>query len=204
MLIAGAWMACGVCHAAVAVDAEPKEWPANSNRHQVVIERIAKTDAENQHIALAESTLPAREAVTQAFAAAPTNKDKPLPADKNLWWYAEQIGVKLPYAVTGEAVDYYKGLVEGWKMAKRQRYVEPASKLSYTASVKFEEVFKQDGKAFEKVHVVTLKLEFNADFTTEGTMALRFSKTRQVVISAGGKVLAVFGDGKTEAPLMAI
>ena len=84
------------------------------------------------------------------------------------------------------------------------RYVEPSSKLSYAAAVKFEETFKQGDKVFENVNVVTMKLEFSADFTAEGTMALHFNKTRQVILDASGKVLAVFGDGKTEAPLMAI
>jgi len=54
------------------------------------------------------------------------------------------------------------------------------------------------------VDVVNLKLEFNADFTTEGTTGLRFTKTRQVVIDAAGKVVAITGDGKTEAPMVAI
>ena len=203
-MIASLTLALGISQAAMVPGAEPKEWPANPARHQVKIERIAKTAAEKQLIATAESAVPAKEGIARLFAEDPATKDKPLPADKNLWWFAETIGIKLPYAITGAAVDYYKGLVEGWGKAKFTRFIEPNSMLSYTATVKFEETFKQGDKVFEKVNVVTMNLEFGADFTAEGTMALHFTKTRQVVLSASGKVLAVFGDGKTEAPLMAI
>lgn len=204
VVVAGIMMAGGASHAAMPPGAEPKEWPANADRHQVTIVRNAKTAAEKQLIATAEAALPAKAEIARAFTEDPENQGTPLPADKNLWWCGEKTGVKLPYAITSDAVAYYKGLVEGWQKAKFTRYIEPSSKLSYTATVKFVDQFKQGDKVFEKVNVVTMELEFGADFTAETTTALHFNKTRQVVLDAGGKVLAVFGDGKTEAPLLAI
>ena len=197
-------MACGISHAAMTPDSKTQEWPANPARHQVVIETYARNDAEKRLIAIAEAAVVPKEELARAFAEEPANKDKQPPTDKNAWWYAEKMDVRIPYAVTGAAVEYYKGLVTKWSKTKMTRYIEPNSKLLYMASVRHEDTFKLGDKVFDKVDVVNLKVEFSANFTTEGTMGLQFTKTRQVVIDATGKVVAVSGDGKTEALMIAI
>ena len=76
--------------------------------------------------------------------------------------------------------------------------------MDYSAAVSHHETFERDGRTFREVEVVELKLAFHADFTQEGTQGVHFTKTRTVVLDRKGTVIAVFGDGPTEAPVLAI
>ncbi len=176
----------------------PKEWPANTNRHTVVIVRSASDDAGRALIVRAEGLQPDRAELAKAAG------DVPLPREGKVWWFREQFGIRLPYAVTGDAVTYYTGLVTGYGKTRMKRYAEPSSALKYTAAVKPHERFEMDGKSWQNVDVVTLKLEFRQSFCATGTEAFGFTKERTVVFDAQGKVLHVSGDGVTDVPVMAI
>jgi hypothetical protein len=176
----------------------PKEWPANTNRHTVTIIRSAGDDVGRALIARAEGLQPDRVELAKAAG------DVPLPTKGKVWWFREQFGIRLPYAVTGDAVTYYTGLVTGYGKTRMKRYAEPSSALKYTAAVKRHERFELDGKSWQNVDVVTLKLEFRQSFCATGTEAFGFTKERTVVFDAQGKVLHVSGDGVTDVPVMAI
>ena len=176
----------------------PKEWPANAEKHTVVTVRIASDDAGRALIARAEGLQPDRVELAKAAG------DVPLPPKGKVWWFREQFGIRLPYAVTGDAVTYYTGLVTGYGKTRMKRYAEPSSALKYTAGVTRHERFELDGKSWQNVDVVTLKLEFRQSFCATGTEAFGFTKERTVVFDAQGKVLHVSGDGVTDVPVMAI
>ena len=149
-------------------------------------------------IARAEGLQPDRAELVKAAG------DVPLPREGKVWWCREQFGIRIPYAVTGDAVTYYSGLVTGYGKMRMKRYAEPSSALKYTAAVKRHERFEVDGKNWQNVDVVTLKLEFRQAFCASGTEAFGFTKERTVVFDAQGKVLHVSGDGVTDVPVMAI
>jgi hypothetical protein len=176
----------------------PKEWPANADKHTVVTVRSASDDAGRALITRAEGLQPDRAEMTKAAG------DVPLPREGKVWWCREQFGIRIPYAVTGDAVTYYSGLVTGYGKMRMKRYAEPSSALKYTAAVKRHERFEVDGKNWQNVDVVTLKLEFRQSFCASGTEAFGFTKERTVVFDAQGKVLHVSGDGVTDVPVMAI
>ena len=176
----------------------PKEWPANTNKHTVVMVRNASDDAGRQLIARAEGLQPDRAELVRAAG------DLPLPREGKVWWCREQFGVRIPYAVTVDAVTYYAGLVTGYGKTRMKRYAEPSSALKYTATVKRHERFELDSKNWRNVDVVTLKLEFRQSFCASGTEAFGFTKERTVIFDADGKVLHVSGDGVTDVPVMAI
>ncbi len=176
----------------------PKEWPANTNKHTVTIVRSASEEAGRALIARAEGLQPDRAELVKAAG------DVPLPREGKVWWCREQFGIRIPYAVTGDAVTYYTGLVVGYGKARMKRYAEPSSALKYTAAVKRQDRFELDGKTWQNVDVVTLKLEFRQSFCASGTEAFGFTKERTVVFDAQGKVLHVSGDGVTDVPVMAI
>ena len=176
----------------------PKEWPANTNRHTVVIVRSASDDAGRALIARAEGLQPDRAELAKAAG------DVSLPREGKVWWFREQFGIRLPYTVTGDAVTYYTGLVTGYGKTRMKRYAEPSSALKYTAAVKRHERFELDGKSWQNVDVVTLKLEFRQSFCATGTEAFGFTKDRTVVFDKEGKLLHVSGDGVTDVPVMAI
>ncbi len=176
----------------------PKEWPANADKHTVVTVRSASDDAGRALIARAEGLQPDRAEMTKAAG------DVPLPVKGTVWWFREQFGIRIPYAETGDAVTAYTGWVVGYGKARMKRYAEPSSALKYTAAVKRHDRFELDGKNWQNVDVVTLKLEFRQSFCASGTEAFGFTKERTVVFDAQGKVLHVSGDGVTDVPVMAI
>ncbi len=206
MALAGLLMVAGIAdpvfaRRAITADAGregPKEWPANTNRHTVTIVRNALDDAGRRLIARAEGLQPDRAELAKAAG------DVLLPREGKVWWCREQFGIRIPYAVTGDAVSYYTGLVTSYGKTSMKRYAEPSSALKYTASVTRQERFELDGKSWQNVDVVILKLEFRQSFCASGTEAFGFTKERTVIFGADGKVLHVSGDGVTDVPVMAI
>ena len=92
----------------------------------------------------------------------------------------------------------------GYAETRRSRYAESSNAWQYTGGEKRQERFGLDGKPWQNVDVVTLKLEFRQSFCATGTEAFGFTKDRTVVFDAQGKVLHVSGDGVTDVPVMAI
>jgi len=188
----------GSAIAAVTPDSTPKDWPADPKKHQVTIRREARDDAERRLIATAEAALPPAADVRKAAGEAK------LPDTDKLWWYKEELGLRIPYAITSDAVAYYTDLVKTYAKQTFNRYVEPSSRIEYQASVKSHAEFTHDGKSFRDVRVVTLKLSFTQNFCATGTEGMSFTKERVVVLDAKGTVVHITGDGPTETPILAI
>jgi len=184
--------------ASVLEGSKPKEWAASPDRHQVIIQRTAANDTEKQMIAAAEAAYPAKSEVVAA------GKMEPAPAEDKLWWYKEMLGIRIPYAITTGAIEYYSGLVESYKKKALTRYAQPSSKFSYAASASFKESYTQSGKSFSRVYVVKMKLFFEEFFVATQTEGIHFSKEREVILDTNGKVLQITGDGETEVPMLAM
>jgi hypothetical protein len=184
--------------AAVVPGAEPKKWPATAERHKVVVTREAVTEADRRLIAAAEAAQPPRAEVQKAAG------ETKLPASGPLWWYKEQLGLRIPYALTGEAVTYFTELVRKYGKESFTRYSEPSSRVAYTAKVAEHESFTHGKETFANVRVVTLKLEFGQNFCATGTEGLAFTKERTVIFDTAGALLLIIGDGPTETPILAI
>jgi hypothetical protein len=185
-------------HASMLPDAVQKEWPANPARHVVTIKRVSNNDAEAKMIAAAEAAVPAKADVLAAA------QQDPAPAGEKLWWHDEQLGIKIPFAITGEAVAYYSALIDGYGKQALTRYIEPGSEMTYQASVAAAESVELDGKTFKNVFVVSMSLMFSENFAATSTEGMMFSKERKVVLDKDGKVLHVSGDGPTQAAIVAI
>ena len=188
------------CKAALLEGTEPKEWPADPARHVVKVERVFQNDAESALITVAEN-LAANE--KELLAAAQKQDEAAKPVAKQ-WWYYEALAVKIPFALTADAVSYYTELVNGFGKQKLSRYSAPGSNFHYQARVSKHESFEIDGKTFTNVSVVTLSMTFSQHFVTTVTEGMDIAKTRTVVFDAAGKVLHTSGDGETQVPIMAI
>jgi hypothetical protein len=208
-----AWAAfSGPVTAAMEPDSKPKEWPADPAKHKVTISREATDDKQSAMIAAAEAAQPTKETLRKAADAGDRNdppglaqpKEAPLPAGDKVWWYKEQLGIRIPCAITADAVAYYSELVGKYGKQAFNRYIQPSSSLDYHAGVKFHKEFKLADKTFNDVHVVTLKLTFDQNFAATQTEGMHFEKERVVILDAKGKVLHISGDGPTEVPIMAI
>jgi len=194
--------------ASVTPDSQPKDWPANPAKHQVVIRREAADAKQSEMIATAEAVQPSAEALRQAAEAnspgSAQSKGPEASAGDKVWWYGEQLGIRIPCAITADAVVYYSDLVVKYGKQAFKRYAEPSSRLDYHASVKFYKAFKLGDQTFTDVHVVTLKLAFSQNFAATTTEGMHFQKERVIVLDANRKVLQISGDGPTEVPILAI
>lgn len=198
--------------AGITPDSKPKNWPANPAKHRVVITREAADAKQTAMIAAAEAAQPSKETLRQAAEAPDRNdplglaqpKGGKVPVGDKVWWYKELLGIRIPCAITADAVTYYSDLVEKYGKQVLKRHAEPSSRLDYHANIKFHKEFKLGDKTFNGVHVVTLKLTFDQNFAATATEGMHFQKERVVVLDAKGKVLDISGDGPTEVPILAI
>lgn len=181
-------------------EAGPKDWPANPAQHQVVIKREATDAKQSAMITAAEAAQAAKDKLIKAHQE--DAGQPPIPQGDKVWWYEEKLGIRIPYAITNDAITYYSDLVA--KNAKQafKSYAMPSSRLDYHAGVEFHQEFKLDEKIFTNVNVVTLKLNFSANFTAEATSGLSFEKKRIVILDVDNKVLLISGDGPTEAMVL--
>jgi len=178
----GLLLAALAARGAMLPGSQPKAWPMNPAKHVTAITREAADDTGRKMIAAAEAAAPGT----------------------NAWWCGERNRIRIPYALTHEALAYYTALVQGYKQRAWKAYIEPNSKLEYTAAVARRDAFTANGKTYANVYVVTLKLTFAANFTEDATAGVHFSKERTVVLDAQGTVLKITGDGPTEMPMLAI
>ena len=198
LALAVLWLAlAALLHAAMLPGSKPKKWPANPARHTVTIDRKAADPKEAALITAAEAAVPDAAALKKAIG------DGPAPEDASQWWCGETLGIRIPFALTGDAVRYYSALVEGYRKQELERYSEPSSSVGYHATVERHAEFELDGKAYKDVQVVTLKLAFSQHFAATVTEGMDFQKQRTAVFDASGKLLALSGDGATQAAVMA-
>jgi len=189
---------------------QPKKWPANPEKHQIIVNREVDNDREASMIAAAEDAVPSKESLLKALEAPDRDdplgllgpKPEKLPEGDKVWWYQEKLGIRIPAAITGEAIEYYMGLVEQYGKQSVTREIEPSSRLEYLATVAFHPEFKIDDKSFEAVQVVNLKLIFDQSFAATAGDAMHFEKTRIVVLDDNAKVLYISGDGATAVPIL--
>jgi len=194
-----AWLASGLpVSAAMLEGSKPQDWPADASQHQVVVRREAADEKQSAMIAAAEAAQAPQEALNKAAGEGGAAK-----GDK-VWWYQEQLGIRIPFAITGDAVAYYSELVGKYGKQTFTRYMKPSSRLDYHAAVTFQKEFKLGDETFKDVYVVTLKLSFEENFAASTTEAMSFKKDRTVILDADGNVLHIEGDGETEAPMLAI
>ena len=113
------------------------------------------------------------------------------------------MGVCIPCAITAEAVAYYKDLVNKYGKQTVKRHQAPSSDVNYQASTIFKKEFIIDGKTFNDVNVITLKLAFNQSFCASGTEGMHIKKERIVIVDDAGIVLHISGDGPTGVPIFA-
>jgi hypothetical protein len=113
-------------------------------------------------IAAAEAAQPSNEALSKALEAGERNgapaldppKQALRPAGDKVWWYQEALGIRIPCAITADAVVYYSDLVGKYGKLDFKRYAQPSSHLDYHATVAAPQKFEHQGQTFKDVHVV--------------------------------------------------
>lgn len=184
--------------AAMLEGSKPKDWAAAPEKHVVSVRREAADEKQSAMIAAAEAAPVPADVLRRAAG------ESEIPVGEKVWWYKEELGIRIPCGITADAVTYYSDLVGKYGKQALNRFMQPTSRFDYHAAVAFHKQFEHEGKAFKDVHVVTMKLTFSQNFVATQTEGMRFQKERVVILDAAGKVLHIAGDGPTEVPIMAI
>jgi len=151
---------------------------------------------EERLLRIAEEAYPPPDAILAIAGRYASKQD--LGREKHLWWYGEFDGVRLPYAVTMDAVRYYLALIQATARGDSSQtggIPMKRANFSYTASVSpRQSTLSRDGRVFEDVYTVELRLSWSN--YCGSLCACSFNLNRTVVLRADGTVLCVFGDQK--------
>lgn len=115
---------------------------------------------------------------------------------KDLWWWNDFDGVRLPYAITTSAVVYYRQKIREFRGGdfKATRGIKMFSaNMKYVSDIKYHVDFTQGKRKFRGVYVVKMQLIWEQ--TCGSVCGMYFNRERTVVLSKNGNVLAVSGDG---------
>jgi len=160
------------------------------------VHRNARRSEMERLIRIAEETYPQPDAILPIAESRPGRQA--LQKEKRLWWYGEFDGVRLPYAVTMDAVRYYLGLVQAMgrgDSTQTKGIRMKRAEFSYHANISERPAtYSRDGRVFNDVFVVELGLRWSNYCGL--TCACFFHLDRTVVLRRDGTVLCVFGDQK--------
>jgi hypothetical protein len=168
-----------------------------AREYKKTIERNFTTDFEKELIDKAESYYPPREDIINAI-----SKETIEIPDTLYWYYDDFDGVRIPYCITVDAVNFYSGLITNLNKNKTANFFITA-KFAYKADVSFHEIYYSPSKnskeeevtreRFESAYVVTLQLGWEDDCGS--LCGLSIYKQRIVVFNKEGELLKVFLDG---------
>jgi hypothetical protein len=161
------------------------------------IKREFKNADEEALIKAGEAVIPDRAEVLKAMRK-PDLDSKEAGEAKNLWWHATFDQVRVPYAITSDAIQYYSGLIDAFRkgdFSGSAKIKMLKANMNYVAKAEMQEEYEIEGKKFSAVYVVTLELSWSQ--YCGSTCAMGFQKKRVVVFDKTKKLLGVFLDGKT-------
>ncbi|MFO7526851.1 MAG: hypothetical protein R6W68_15465 [Ignavibacteriaceae bacterium] len=173
------------------------EQPKNGYTKQ--IERIYSNEFEKNLITLAESFYPPRDSV---LSVTPTEYIPFIP-DSNYWFYQSIDGVKIPYAITKEAIIYYSEIIDTLNARQNSLIYKAAfiyrAELTYYSSYIFEGLDPITGlplqsESFNNVYVVCMDLSW--DHFCGPVCGLYIDHKRIVVFDIQGNPIRIFYDGE--------
>lgn len=163
------------------------------------IDRIYSNEFEKNLIALAESIYPERDSV---LSVTPTELIPFIPGS-NYWFYQSIDGVKIPYAITNEAIIYYSEIIDTLNAIQNSLIYKAVfiykAELTYYNSYTFEGLDPITGhplqsESFNNVYVVRMDLSWNHFCGLE--CGLYIDHKRIVVFDIQGNPIRIFYDGE--------
>ena len=171
--------------------------------YKVRIERDAKDAKLQALIEKAESLYPLPEKVKDNKRGLIRGRDK----DELLWWCDEFDGIRIPFAITANAVVYYQNALQEFgkgDFSRSHGIKMLTASLDYSATAKdydeweYTDETTRKKEKFTKVSIVLLVLRWRQ--YCGSLCAMGFSKHRFVVFDPNGNVLAIRSDG--QAPVV--
>jgi hypothetical protein len=168
-------------------------------RFRIHIERPTADSGEQRALLIAESITPDSASIGRVAQSATLHTANERRADSakessDRWWFSEFDGVRIPFAVTGAAVDYYIQRIRERSnqqnpFSASSRGNEHRGNLAYRARVtKVAASATAPGG-----YLVRMDLEWS--YYCGPRCALRFNHWREVSIAPDGRVISVRGDG---------
>jgi len=163
------------------------------------IVREADNAFEAALISQAEAAYPPRDSV---LAAVDPQWHEAIP-ETGYWYHSSFDGVRIPFTLTGDAVDYYGEIIDVLEASEEPQFLTRAE-LEYHASVSFRETYTFDHPdpfpadtlpplSFERAYVVEMTLRW---YQFCGPLcAMWIDHERIVVFDETGTLLRVFLDG---------
>jgi hypothetical protein len=145
-------------------------------------------------LGIAEAAYPPRDLLVE-IASAKGYEVGPDSAGVPLWWCQGVGERRIPYAITAGALDHFLRLTRLFRDRQfREAGAQPLfwSDLSYRATIAQRDTFLLGRTEYKDVYVAQLHLLWTYD---DGTFMPTARAERVVVLSTGGKLLAVEGDG---------
>lgn len=153
---------------------------------EIEISREADNDAEHALISVAEALCPSPELLRRCAQSAPDTDC--------VWWCGEYSGVRLPIAVTEDALAYYADFARAMEAEQQENFLHRPgnARLEYLATVA-QPTDDRDGAS----DIVSLRLEWS-HYCGSGFCGTRFEITRTVKFDESGTILSVTGDGPVD------
>lgn len=179
--------------AAAAEPPRPRE--ETSGEYACIIRRSAPDSTSARLLSIAECAYPPR----NLLAGLAAEKGYEIGSDTArvpLWWCRGTNERRIPYAATRGALEHYLKITEKYR---DREYREPGtwriftSELVYHATIAWREEFAVSERSFHDVWVANVAMSWTYD---DGTFLPLVTARRTVVLSPGGEILAVDGDGQ--------
>ena len=191
---------CSGCSSESSVAVEP-EFRDRDCTFDTVVERTFANSFEEQLIEKAEQYYPLRDSVVSLAEQFGVSSDS-IPSN-DYWWYQIYRGIRVPYAITSEAIEYFVESVKIVERNTREVCKNYSYSAQYVATVRFERTYTVqpmviggESKSFENVYVVTMSLTWGSSYHGPGLGdAYGVRADRLVVFDEQGIMLGVFYDG---------
>ncbi len=168
---------------------------------KIEVRRAVRDSLEVRLLQIAEETAPDADSLLAAARRWAARVRWPAPPVETLrrdgWWYTEFDSIRVPFAITRSAVEYYLGLIHGWKSTNVQSgFTWKVGSIRYRADIERGRGGGSLRRRSERTYVVNLHLEWTS--LCGPTCGLAFIKQRTVELTPDGIVVSVKGDGATD------
>ena len=163
------------------------------------IERVFLNEFEQNLIITAESFYPPRDSVLNA--ASP--EFQIFIPDTNYWFYDSFDGVRIPYAITIDAINYYSNIIDLLNASPNSLIYKAdfdyKAEVAYFNSYSFEGIDPFTGDTLPSIsfnNVFVVKMDLSWDHSCGPECGLYIIHKRIVIFNSEGELLQIFHDGK--------
>ena len=167
--------------------------------YKIDFKRTSMEDDDAYYIQIAESIFPNRKKIRQVE----QNGQIGWYFERK-WWFKEHLGYRIPYALTGDTVNFYLKKYQMFKKELKHRRALNPRVRDYKDRVEFSyiaKVIREQGSAQAKApqgsqrDILRVQLKMKWYLFCGQPCGWGFEKTREVIFSGRNKIIEIRGDG---------